>query len=464
MNRKTRSIIAGLMVLVLVSLSCGISIPSGAAIDNAATSVAGTVAALAGTAESLITAIPHEITLSPAEELPTLPPLVEAAPLRVSFATPEGSLYTWSDGMGAPVMLVGPENICCSFISPDGSMVAFIRTMDYQFVSLEVINIDGSNRHTLLDAITLNALPRPAESIGSDVGQIAWVPNSHVLAFNTRTLYEGPGLAYSENLYLVNAETSALTTLLSTGSSSWKFIYSPDATKIAISLPTQVDMYYANGSVLKLNEIYYDFVNTASEYAWVASPSWSEDSANLVAGVPPANPWDAVPGDSRIYRWAADGLSGEIFLQTQMPFLEGGNVAFSPDQSKFIYFTRFGAPADNAYTLNVGFFDGTPSVAYVNGSFNENPVWSPDNTHFYYAIGSGGTNTPYIGQVGAAPVAIADYANAGQIKWLDANRYLVVSQGAGTSRLLLGTLGAPTGLIYESAATPPNYLVFSVNR
>ena len=466
MKRNSRSILAGLIVLAFVSLACGISVPSGTTIDNAATAVAGTVAALAGTAESLITAIPHDLTLTPApgEELPTLPPLIEAAPLRVSFAAPDGSLYTWAEGMGAAVQLVPPSGVCCSYVSPDGSMIAFTRYTDYQFVALEVINSDGSNRRTLMDAAAVNALPRPAESIGSEPGQIAWVPNSHVLAMNTRTLYEGPGLAFSESLYLVNADTSAVSTLLNTGSSSWKFFYSPDATKIAISLPTQVDMYNADGSVLELTEIYYDFVNTASEYAWVASPVWSADSSTLVAGVPPSNPWDEVPGDSSIYRFAADGMSGEIFLQTQMPNLEGGNVAFSPDQSKFLYFTRFGVPADNTYTLNIGFFDGTPSAAYANGGFNENPVWSPDNSHFFYAIGSGNTNTPYIGQVGAAPVAIADYSNAGQIQWLDDNRYLVVSQNAGVSRLLLGTIGSPTGLIFDSGASSSNFLTFSVNR
>jgi len=464
MNRKVRSVLAGLLVLALVSLACGISIPNGTTIDNAATAVAGTVNALAGTAEGLITAIPHDLTVTPGEALPTLPPVVEAAPLRVSFAAPDGSLYTWAEGMGSALQLVGPSGICCSYVSPDGSMIAFTRYSEYQFVSLEVINADGSNRHTLLDSTAINALPRPDGSIGSEAGQIAWVPNSHVLAMNTRTLFEGPGLAFSQNLYLINADTSVLTTLLNTGTESWKFFYSPDASKIAVTLPTQVDMYNADGSVLKLQEIYYDFVNTASEYAWVASPVWSADSMNLVAGVPPANPWDTPPGESSIYRFAADGMSGEISFQAVLPTMTGGTIAFSPDLSKYLYFTQFEPPADNAYTLNVGFFDGTPSVAYANGGFNEDPVWSPDNSHFFYAIGSGNTNNPYIGQVGAAPSAIADYTNAGQIKWIDANRYLVVSQNAGVSRLLLGTIGAPTGLIFDNGSASSNFLTFSVNR
>ena len=63
MNRNTRSVLAVFLVMALVSLACGISIPSGASVNNAATAVAGTVNALAGTAESALTSIPHDLTV-----------------------------------------------------------------------------------------------------------------------------------------------------------------------------------------------------------------------------------------------------------------------------------------------------------------------------------------------------------------------------------------------------------------
>lgn len=467
MKQKTRAVITGLLIISLVSLACNISIPGSGAIDAAATSVAGTVNALAGTAGALVTEIPHDVdaTEAPGEELPTLPPAAIVYPLRVSFASPDGNLYTWTEGMGSALELVSSGDICCSFVSPDGSMIAFTRyDADYNFIALEVINADGSNRHTLLDAAATASMPIPAGAIGSEPYTISWVPNSHILAFNERLIFEGPGLAIDQNLYLVDADTAEISTLLTSGSESWRFFYSPDGTKIAITLPTLVAMYGSDGSLISEKIMYYDFINTASEYAWVARPVWSEDSTELVAGVPPANPWDEVPGDSSVYRVSFDGNSGEIIFQGSMPAMKAEAVAFSPDLTKFLYFTRYGDPADNAYTLNIGYTDGSPSVEYTNDSFMYDPVWSPDNTHFFYTVGAGNTQYPYIGQVGAAPTAILDYTNAGKLKWIDDNRYITVSNNGGVSRLLLGTIGAPTGLIYDHGSPASNLLSFSVNR
>lgn len=467
MKRKTRVIISGLLILALVSLACNISIPDSSAIDAAATSVAGTVNALAGTAEALVTELPHDIvtTETPGEELPTLPPAAVVYPMRVSFVTPDGNLYTWTEGMASPILLASDGDICCSYVSPDGSLIAFTRFgADYAFISLEVINADGSNRHTLLDATAMAALPRPAGAIGSETGQVVWVPNSHTLAMNTRLLFEGPGLAFNPTLYLINAESGVMNPLMDVGSESWKFFYSPDGSKIAVTLPTQISMYAADGSLIADSILSYDFVNTASEYAWVASPVWSADSLELVVGVPPANPWDEVPGDSYVYRVSYDGLSGEALFQGQMSTMAGGSVAFSPDLSKFLYFTQFGARADNTDTLNIGYIDGSPGSAYTNDSFMYDPVWSPDNTHFFYTTGTGNTQYPFIGQVGAGPSAVSDYTNAAQIKWIDDDRYITVSNNGGVSRLLLGTIGASTGLIYDHGSPASNFLTFSVNR
>ena len=65
--------------------------------------------------------------------------------------------------------------------------------------------------------------------------------------------------------------TATISNILNVGA-SWKFTYSPDGSKIAISLPTGIATYNADGSLLEENVLIYPFVNTASEYAWVASP------------------------------------------------------------------------------------------------------------------------------------------------------------------------------------------------
>jgi len=466
MNRKTRSILAGLLVLALVSLACGISIPGGTAIDTAATSVAGTVNALAGTAETLITAIPHDITVTPGEALPTLPALVEAAPLRVSFAAPDGSLYTWADGMGAPVMLIGPENICCSYVSPDGSMIAFQRNINYQFVSLEVINSDGTNRHTLLDSISIAAIPRPEGAIGTEPSQIVWIPGSHTLAVKMRHTFEGPGLFINSNLFLIDAISGERSTLFNTGANTWQMVWSPDGSKVAISNPEGIGIYSADGTLIDNSVLVYPFINTASEYAWTAYPIWSTNNSTLMAQTPPQDPFFAsgIEGYSSVWRVEADGLSGEMTYQGPMDYRMQGDSGISPDLTKMAYLAPAEPSGDGIYNLIVSTVDGSGSVVVASGQFQVSPVWATDSTHYFYSLGYLPASTPYIGVVGGSPIAVFDYNNPVWAQWVDASRYLVVTNNDGLWRLLLGTMGAPTGLIYESIESSSNALTFSVNR
>ncbi len=467
MKKNARLILSGLLALALAAVACNLTIPGSGAIDSAATAVAGTVNALAGTAADVLTAMPHDpaVTETPAEELPTLAPPPAAAPLRVAFAAPDGNLYTWAEGMGSPLLLVSSGDICCTYVSPDGLLIAFTRyDSNYQFIALEVINADGSNRRTLLDAAAMAAFARPPQSIGCQPGQIRWVPGSHTLAFNTLLLFEGPGQAFYETLYLLNTDTGAVSNLLNTGTESWKFFYSPDGSKIAVTTPTGINLFAADGSLIQSGILSYGFINTASEYAWVAMPVWSSDGVTLAAAIPPVNPWDEPPGETSIHRLAYDGAAHETLLSAVMPGLAANVVAFSSDFNLFTYYTKVPGSTDGSVNLNIGYADGSPSTVYTSGNFAQDPLWSPDNGHFFYSLGGGNTNYPYMGQVGAAPVAITDYTNAMDAQWIDANHYLVVSNNAGVSRLLLGTIGAPTQLIYDHGVMSSNFLTYSVNR
>lgn len=468
MNRKVRSILAGLLVLALVSLACGISIPGGTTIDNAATAVAGTVNALAGTAESLITAIPHDLTTTaaPSDGLATLPPVVEVAPLRVSFTAPDGSLYTWAEGMGTAVQLIGLEDICCSYVSPDGSMIAFTRYVDYQFVSLEVINSDGSNRHTLLDAVSIAEIPLPEGAVGTETDQIVWLPGSQTLAVQMRNTFEGPGLFNNSNLFLFDAVSGERSTLLNTGTNTWQMVWSPDGSKVAISNPEGIGIYSSEGDLIDESVLVYPFVNTASEYAWTAYPVWSSNSSALMAQVPPQDPFFAtgVDGYSSVWRVEADGLSGEMTYQGPMQYRIGGDSGISPDLTKMAYIAPMDPPVENTYNLVVSNVDGSSSTVAANGQFMFDPVWAADSIHYLYGLGNLPSVTAYIGQAGGVPTEVLDYHNPVGGKWVDATRYLVVTNNAGRWQLLLGTIGAPTGMIYDSVSASTNPINFSVNR
>jgi hypothetical protein len=458
MNRKSFSIITGVIVLAMVSMACGISLPGSSTIDSAATSVAGTVSALAATAGVVLTPEAHTL---PTSALPTVPPPAPVAPLKVSFVSPDRNLYVWDESMVAPVQLTVSGDVEQSFISSDGTLIAFTRTADYISYSLELINFDNSNLHTVVGPADFAAYPRPSGAIASIPTQIEWIPNTHSLVFNCRFAFEGPGLSFSPSLYKLDADTGLVSTVLS-AADSWKFFYSPDGSKIAISIPTGIGVYNADGSVLAGSVLVYPFVNTASEYAWVAYPKWSADSTTLVAVVPPTEPWGDAPGDSTVWRMAANGSSGEQTLSTQMAFLPFGSTNISPDLSTIVYFTRLGVPTDNNYTMHISNIDGSSNVEYTTGKFNHPVTWSPDSSRFVYSVGDGPATSTYIGQAGVLPVLVPDITNADAITWLDSNRYLASTNTSASASLLLGTLGSPTGMVYSGSGSA--FLNYSVNR
>jgi hypothetical protein len=182
----------------------------------------------------------------------------------------------------------------------------------------------------------------------------------------------------------------------------------------------------------------------------------------MMVSVPPQEPWTEPVGDGTLWRVDADGMTGEQTLSTPMIYNPSGFAYVSPDLAKIIFFTRFGAPADNTYTLHTANVDGTNNVAYVNGLFDQPVSWSPDNTRFFYTDRVADARNSYIGTLGALPTLIPDISNANDSVWVDANRYLVSTLSSGAGSLLLGTVGAPTGVIYSGSGS--GILGFSVNR
>ena len=453
MKNQTRILIP-LVVLALTAVACGISLPGSGTIDTVATNVAATVQALANTA------IPHDL---PTAELPTATaaPAPALAPLHVSLVSPDRDLYAWDETKPAAVKIVDSGDVDSAVISADGAVIAFTRTSDYMSYSLEAINFDGTGQRVLMNAADFAALPRPDGAVASLPSQMAFVPGSHTLAFNVRLQYEGPGLAFGSTLYNVNVDAPSVSSLLETGQ-SWKFTYSPDGSKIAISQPTGIGIYNADGSLVDDTVLAYPFVNTASEYAWVASPVWSANSTQLMAAVPPQDPWTEPVGNGSLWRVAADGLSGEQTMETPMMYFPSGFAFISPDLSKVIFFTRLGTPADNQQTLHTAGTDGTTDIAYTTGQFNSTVAWSPDNLHFFYTVRDGPGTISYIGAISLLPVLVPDITNARDVVWVDANRYLVSTSASGNGSLLLGNLSAPTGVIFNGAGS--DFISFSVNR
>ena len=179
MNKRNAIIITGFLVLALASVACNSSIPgTGTNTDAVTPSVTETLAALTPAAS----ATPVDETTPEEHSLPTVTlPAATVVPtsIRVSFVSSSRNLYIWTDGTAVPMQLTSSGDVDQSFISSDGSMIAFTRSVEYANYQLDVINFDGTNQRTLFSSAALAALPRPAGTVASIPYQVVWKPNAH---------------------------------------------------------------------------------------------------------------------------------------------------------------------------------------------------------------------------------------------------------------------------------------------
>ncbi len=456
-TRRTTSILTALIVFALVSVACKVTLPGGQpTADTIATYTAATINAQT------------DSTTPESHTLPTLTPdigettsIPAVAPLSIAFVGPDRNAYYWNETLVGATQLTTSGDVSSAYVSPDGLLVALSRTNDEISYTLDVINHDGTGLRTLLAPAGFMALPRPAESLSSVPGQVSWIPGTHTIAMSTRLTFEGPGSSTGDNLYFINADDGTITAPI-TLSDVWyfRFTFSPDGSNIAISVPDGIEIYTPDGIKLDKKVLAYDFVNTASEYAWVASPVWSSDSSTLAAVVPPKEPFNDPVADSTVWVVSADGLSGEMTMSRQMMYFPGGFASISPDLNKIVYLTQYGAPEDNARTINISNIDGTDEIAYTTGDIHLTPIWSKDSSKFYYYDQGLGA---FIGQEGAAPLPLPDFSGVNTVQWIDGNRFIAASGPAGGWKLLLGNVGSPTGVIYSTAISSGT-IYFTLNR
>ena len=147
-------------------------------------------------------------------------------------------------------------------------------------------------------------------------------------------------------------------------------------------------------------------------------------------------------------------------FDTQMTYWPSQIAAVSPDLSKLAFLVRYSTATDNIFTLRLANIDGSGITDYTSGKIYSVPVWSFDNTKFFYRDDATGA---WIGQPGTAPVSIPDFNNTRDLTWVDADRYIGASGPEGGWKLLIGTYGASTGGIYSSPVDGER-LHFTVNR
>jgi len=433
MSPRTRILLA-LTILLITSLACEYlptpepELPPG---DVIATSVAATIAAGAG---------------DPATDEPEAPPDTPEPPplLRIVYVK-DGDVWYWEEG-GPHLVLTALGDVNDAYLSSDGQMVAFVRQFDWNNLEIYGVNTDGSNLHplvTLADFATMVSMP---DAISAVPFRIAWVPGTHILAFNTRMTFEGPGLILPDELRLVDADSVTLSVLMAPGTAG-DFYYSPDGTQIALVNSTMVSVVDADGSNRR-DLLTFPFVMTYSEYAYYPPVVWSADSNFMRVSIPPADPLLVPPDPTTIWHLPADGSgASSLTTITGVPFFHNA-VTISPEMSKLAYLSMVTPGAPPIVDLHLANADGSGDIIYDSGD-RYFEAWASDGEHFIFT--EGGYN-PKIGRMGDPPLVITGINQMVNINWVDETRYLYLNRLSGSWELWLRELGTPGLLIASSAS------------
>lgn len=476
MRRRNRLVsLLGVCLLLANALACSAPRPAPTVDVELATGVAATLTALASPASgepsitqpagfSSRTPQPPEVTPSaPAEEtIPgtgaTLPP--SGGGIAVAYAK-ENSLRLWSEGAGSQ-LLARPGQVSSLKISPDGQFIAYLRQVDDFHTELWAVNRFGTDDHSLVGVADLDAMDPAGRDPGSKAlapYQFAWVPNSHVIAFNTRQIFEGPGVAPFEDLRLVNADSDQIATLLPAGQGG-EFVFSPDSTQVAVITPNKISLINADGSNRRDGVLNYATIVTYSEYRYYVRPVWATDSSSLRVAIPPADPLSNPRQPTSLWTIPLDGSPAEKIGQVIAAPFFGSEVMISPDLAHILYLRESGSPEQNTSEIHIARLDGSQDMLYLTATLVQLMGWSPDSSHFVFRQGEG--QEVKLGQILAKLASLpGGLTGVTAVTWVDAGQFLCLQKNGLAYSLKLVTLKGQAAEVDTAGDLP---LVFDFAR
>jgi len=339
-----------------------------------------------------------------------------------------------------PIWLAEAEDVVDLLISPNGRYAAYVIVDEYDS-SLHVVDIESGAVQTLVDAADLAEMALSPD-LAILVGQLQWLANSEAVAFNTYAVnLIGPGALSQADLWTVDL-AGALTEQFPAGEGGGTFAISLDDV-VVFGQTTAVVRANLDGSNRE-TVIDFDFVNTASEFAFYPWLQWADSGsfANVVISSP--EPYLSATADLwRVYP------SGEAEPLTPLD----GNVIFSPViWSSLGHHLGYVLQTDGPdASLVIGEGDGTETLIY-----DVDPTrffgWSPDEHHFVYA----GQGNYAIGQLGADPlvVELAEGRTAVSTQWLNDNAFIIAIGSSENWDFRQQTTDGPATRLVSGSTTP----------
>ena len=355
--------------------------------------------------------------------------------LRISYLQ-EGNVWLWTAASREPDLLTAGGDIDGPVkISDDGEIVAFVRERE-----LWMVRSDGTDERPLLSAEEMDALSATGPEL--QFSRFAWVPGTHVMAFNTRQFQSG-GWSLNDDLRLVHADTREKTLLLPPGEGG-QFHYSPDGRQIAVATEGAISLVDADGQNRRDEVLTYTPVTPGRLDPFYAEPVWAADSSALLVAIPAPDSQgtdgqgtpDAMAGQSlavqptTIWRIPADGTPATLVTSIDTaPRTASGFVSFSSDLVFVAYAElkqRDGAPSAQPevwLVLNrLGVID-----RFSTPEFNTFYGWAPGRRQFALSAGSDAGQLSILQWSGPALYrGVLDGASVEDLRWVDGEQYLFV--------------------------------------
>jgi hypothetical protein len=437
----------GLSLLIIALTGCGglpaTEAPSPAQ-DLIGTMVAQTMTAMSADQSIQTTDVPTVLPVETGEPILLPPPAV----LHVAYVK-DNNAWIWMEG-GSTLQLTTFGDVNDVRISSDGGQVSYLRSTGSLSHELWVVNNDGSNNHVVVSQVdligTFTGLPGDMPD-GIGVFQFDWRPGTHQLFYNTRPLFEGPGLGGFDDLHMIDTDSMARSTFFVSGDGG-RFVFSPDGSRLAVITPTSISLVNADGTHLYRDVLVYPSVITYSEYFYYPNPVWAQDSNSLKVVIPPNDPLaDPLP-PSNVYSMAADGspavLNGTIMA---MPF-SWPDEAISPDLNRLGFAQPSGTSGPNIRDINLANGDGSGVTLYLSAEGADFLGWLPNSLQFVFRAASGPDIGTHVSSTSEGYFTLSsDPTQIGSINWVDANHYLCLWQNSGATDLKFNVFEGPQTVV-----------------
>jgi len=431
--RAWKPIVQVLGILVLAALACDLGNAATGEPKDVEQAVAATLTALAE--EAGPSPLPADVTATPTSPIPgggggTPAPAV----LRVVY-TDAGNAWIL-EGANPPLQLTTSGLVEDVRLSDDGLKVVFTRRPAPDSpVELRSVNHDATGEIVLLTPAQFDALYPLGGALHNDISQFDFVPGTHDLLFNTRGLFEGPGLAKHDNLIKIDTDTGVWGEILAPGSGG-DFSVAPDGARMAIVRPEAVDLANIDGSDHQVALITYPHVITYSEYLFYIRPVWRPDGSQVGVVIPSPDPLTP-PLSGTVWVLPYAGGSAASFAAISAQFFLFG-IGFEPLLAPDLAHVAYTRPTAtvNVLDLFIAAPDGTAESFVATGDVQW-AGWAPDGVHFVYS--NGGPMNLQLGTVGGGSVPLVVGMD---LVWLNATDYFYLSGGSGAWTLNHGSLGA----------------------